>query len=128
MSIARKILELKTLSQTICGISKNNSTSTQIKILYFVDEYPNCSPQILISKLGIAKSNLALLTKQMIKDGLIVSKKGYNDGRSIFYSITQTGKKQLEEYLKNLEKIFHEHENQLSDSMTIVLEYLNKKV
>lgn len=129
MSIARQILELKTLSQTICSISKNDATFSEIKILYFVDEYPNCSPQILISKLGIAKSNLALLTKKMIKENLIISKKGHTDGRSIFYSITPTGKNMLDEYLASLEKVFHEQENyDLISSLGVVLEYLNKKV
>lgn len=129
MSIARQILELKTLTQTICSISKNDATFTELKILYFVDEYPNCSPQILISKLGIAKSNLALLTKKMIKENLIVSKKGYQDGRSIFYSITSTGKKMLDDYFESLNKIFHEQETQeITNSLSNILEYLNKKV
>ena len=129
MSIARQILELKTLSQTICSITKNKATSTEIKILYFIDEYKNCSPQVLISKLGIAKSNLALLTKKMIKENLITSKRGYQDGRSIHYSITSAGKKMLDEYILNLNKIFHEQESgELESSLKTILEYLNKKV
>ena len=128
MSLARKILEIKSLSQTICNISKNESTNTQIKVLYFVDEYSSISPQILISKLGIVKSNLALITKKMIQEGLIESKKGLNDKRSIFYTITPKGKEQLDLYLSELNKLFKFEDVELEDNMDKVLEFLNKKV
>ncbi len=128
MSLARKILEIKSLSQTICNISKNESTNTQIKVLYFVDEYSSISPQILISKLGIVKSNLALITKKMIREGLIESKKGLNDKRSIFYTITPKGKEQLDLYLSELNKLFKFEDVELEDNMDKVLEFLNKKV
>ena len=129
MSISRRILEAKTLAQTICNITKNEATSTELKVLYFVDTQKNCSPQILISKLGIVKSNLALITKKMIKDELISSKKSTTDRRAITYYILPKGKQMLDEYLENLDKIFHEHESEdLKKSLDIVLEYLNKKV
>ena len=128
MSIARKLLEIKSLSQTICNITKNETTNTQIKVLYFVDEYSSVSPQILISKLGIVKSNLALITKKMIEDDLIVSKKSLSDKRAIFYSITQKGKKMLDEYTQKLDKIFHEQDLEIEYNLDIILKYLNKKV
>ena len=128
MSIARKLLEIKSLSQTICSITKNETTNTQIKVLYFVDEYSSVSPQVLISKLGIVKSNLALITKKMIKNGLLISKKGFNDKRSIYYSITAKGKKMLDDYISELDKIFHEQDLELEYNMEVILKYLNKKV
>ena len=128
MSISRKILETKSLCQTICNISQNEATQTQVKLLYFIDEYGSCSPQILISKLGIQKTNLALITKQMINSGLIISKKGSYDHRSIFYSLTQKGKTMLNQYLENLDKVFHEQDFALENSLNEVLKYLNKKV
>ncbi len=128
MSIARKLLEIKSLSQTICNITKNETTNTQIKLLYFVDEYSSVSPQILISKLGIVKSNLALITKKMIEDDLIVSKKSLSDKRAIFYSITPKGKKMLDEYTQKLDKIFHEQDLEIEYNLDIILKYLNKKV
>ena len=128
MSISRKILETKSLCQTICGNMQTNSTQTVIKLLYFIDEYQNCSPQTLISKLGIKKTNLALITKQMINDGLIVSKKGSYDKRSICYSLTGNGKDVLNEYLENLDSIFHEQDITLEQNFDQILAYLNKKV
>ncbi len=128
MSISRKLLEIKSLSQTICNITKNETTNTQIKVLYFIDEYTSVSPQILISKLGIVKSNLALITKKMIKENLIVSKKSLSDKRAIFYSITPKGKKMLDTYTAELDKIFHDQDNEIEYNLDIILKYLNKKV
>ncbi len=125
---ARKILEIKALSQTICNISKNDATNNVLKVLYFVDEYQSVSPQILVSKLGIVKSNLALLTKKMIADGLIYSQKSLSDGRAITYQIAPKGKQMLNEYLDSLNKILHEQSSELSQSIDILLKYLNKKV
>ena len=128
MSLPRKILETKILCQTVCNITKRESTQTEIKVLYFIDEYESCTPSVLISKLGIVKSNLALLTKKMIKDNLIIAKKSLYDKRSIFYSITPTGKKMLNEYLLELEKVIHKNEYEVEQSLNKVLDYLNKKV
>ena len=125
---ARKILEIKALSQTICNISKNDTTNNVLKVLYFVDEYQSVSPQILVSKLGIVKSNLALLTKKMIADELIYSQKSLSDGRAITYQIAPKGKQMLNEYLDNLNKILHEQSSELSQSIDTLLKYLNKKV
>ena len=128
MSISRKLLEIKSLSQTICNITKNETTNTQIKVLYFIDEYTSVSPQILISKLGIVKSNLALITKKMIEENLIVSKKSLSDKRAIFYSITPKGKKMLDTYTAELDKVFHDQDNEIEYNLDIILKYLNKKV
>ena len=128
MSISRKILETKSLCQTICSLSQNEATQTEMKLLYFIDEYSNCSPQISISNLGIRKTNLALITKKMINAGLIVSKKGTYDHRSIFYSLTPKGKSMLNEYLENLDKIFHEQDSMLENNLDEILKYLNKKI
>ena len=128
MSISRKILETKSLCQTICQTAENDITNTDIKILYFIDEYYGCTTQTLISKLGIKKTNLAKETKKLENDGLIFSKKGNYNNRTITYSLTQKGKATLNSYLGNLDKIFHEQDAFLENSLDEILKYLNKKV
>ena len=125
---ARKILEIKALCQTICSTSNNESTNNELKVLFFVDEYQSISPQILVSKLGIAKSNLALMTKKMISDNLIYRQKSETDGRAILLSITPKGKKMLDDYLDKIAKIFPDENIELAKAMDIVLKNLNKKV
>lgn len=127
--LSKKILEIKSLTETICNLSKNDSSSTKLKVLYFIDEYQNISPQILIAKLGIVKSNLAIITKNLIKEELITSHKGPLDQRSVFYSITDKGKKMLGDYLLELDKILHTEIDDLVETrLDEVLAYLNKKV
>lgn len=125
---ARKLLEIKALSQTICNLTKNEATNNQLKVLYFIDEYKNVSPQILISKLGIVKSNLALLTKKMIESGLIESLHDNVDRRTITYRITSKGKAMLNAYLEKLDRIFKDNDPSLDASLDTILKFLNKKV
>lgn len=76
----------------------------RIKALFFVSENSACPPSLLIDNLNIAKSNLAILCKGLIEEGLIVSEKDEKDKRNIYYNITQQGKKELENYYSLLEK------------------------
>ncbi len=125
---ARKLLETKALCQTICNFSKNEATNNTLKVLYFIDEYKAVSPSLLISKLGIVKSNLALLTKNMIKDRLIEAYHTNIDRRTITYRITQKGRNMLNEYLEKIEKIFRNSDPSLEQAFDTILEFLNKKV
>ena len=82
----------------------------------------------MISKLGIVKSNLALLTKNMIKQHLI---EGYHtnvDRRTITYRVTQKGKNMLNEYLEKIQKIFNNSDPSLEQAFDTILQFLNKKV
>lgn len=130
MNTARKILEIKCLSQTLCQNGNAENTNNQLKVLYFIDEYQMVTPQLLISKLGIVKSNLALLTKSLMKEGLIVSNKSLADKRAIVYSITPKGKQILDEHLSSIARYIRQDEQtpELMSAIEIVLNYLNKKV
>lgn len=130
MNTARKILEIKCLSQTLCQNGNAENTNNQLKVLYFIDEYQMVTPQLLISKLGIVKSNLALLTKSLMKEGLIVSNKSLADKRAIVYSITPKGKQILDEHLSSITRYIRQDEQtpELMSAIEIVLNYLNKKV
>lgn len=130
MNTARKILEIKCLAQTLCQNGNIENTNNQLKVLYFIDEYQSVTPQLLISKLGIVKSNLALLTKSLIKDGLIVSSKSLADKRAIVYSITEKGKQILDEHISSISRYIRQDEQtpELMSALEIVLNYLNKKV
>ena len=125
---ARKLLETKALCQTICSLTKNETTNNTLKVLYFIDEYKDASPSLLISKLGIVKSNLALITKKMINDKLIESRHSGLDRRMITYHITQKGKDMLNAYLEKIEKIFRNSNPSVEQAFDTVLEFLNKKM
>ena len=128
MSIERKIFEIKCLTQTICTNISNDLTDNEVKILYFTDEYKSVSPQLLISKLGIVKTNLALLTKKMISKGLITSEKSYVNQKSIFYEITSLGKQKLNEVLTQIANTIQSSNNETEKLFNETLNFLNKKI
>lgn len=61
------------------------------KILILLNE-KSLSPFELIKILSIAKTNLALVCQDLIKDGLIKKEKDLIDKRNIIYSLTEAGK------------------------------------
>lgn len=65
-------------------------------------------PSELIEALGIAKSNLANLSKSLIAEGVIDSYKSMGNYRNIFYRITDKGLNELNAYKVSLYKVFGE--------------------
>lgn len=130
MKLARKLLEIRILSECVCdGWNKKNLEVNQ-KILFLIDEYEVCSPSVLISKIGLKKSNLALCCKGLIEQGKIEKFSSSNDKRQVFYKLTQKGKKEVEKIISNIDQMFREAEvgkNELRN-FTKVCELLNKKV
>lgn len=97
-SFAKNIIELKLASDRIAeGKGKGAGVFTvRYQILYLIASNDKISPQELIYELKMAKSNLALITKKMIKDGVISSFKEEGNRKQIYYSITEQGKKELQ--------------------------------
>lgn len=97
-SFAKSIIELKLASDRISeGKGKGAGVFTvRYQILYLISSKDRISPQELIYELKMAKSNLALITKKMIKDGVISSFKEDGNRKQIYYSITDQGKKELQ--------------------------------
>ena len=102
--LQEQMVELRILLQGICdgfnveNLNKKSSLTMRIKVLYALSKTERCCPSILIEKLGIAKSNLALLCKSMCEDGVIAVTKSDLDKRNIYYSITPAGKEELGEF------------------------------
>lgn len=124
MSTTDKIMEICLLTETIC------QSTQQAKILYVIDRHKVVSPKVLISKLGIVKSNLANLCKQLENDKMIRKIKKEEDKRSVFYEITTKGKCYLLSELSKIAMIFRKGEitEDISSSMDTILEFLNKKI
>ena len=97
-SFAKSIIELKLASDRIAeGKGKGAGVFTvRYQILYLIASKDKISPQELIYELKMAKSNLSLITKKMIKDGVISSFKEDGNRKQIYYSITDQGKKELQ--------------------------------
>ncbi len=107
--LADKIIELRiaTRRACMCENTDNNKKSTlslKTKILYLISK--NCNPKEITLMLCIAKTNLALIAKSLIADGLIVRHRGLRDKREISYTLTAKGKKYLNSCLEIIESNF----------------------
>ena len=64
----------------------------------------NYNSREILATLLIAKTNLALLTREMANEGLIEKTKGEIDRREVCYTLTQKGASYLNERKKSIEE------------------------
>jgi DNA-binding MarR family transcriptional regulator len=107
-SIAGNLVTVRMKLENICDgfdavcSSKKSLLTTRIKMLHLLSREGKLSPSIIISKIGVAKSNLAILAKGMIKDDLIEKIEDEFDRRVIYYNVTKAGKQLLDDSLKTI--------------------------
>lgn len=100
------------------------------KVLYVIHKYPSCPPSTLISSLGIAKSNLALLCKSLCDDGVIEATKGDRDQRNVYYTITPKGERELYEFyasMANDVKLTSREQVSMEKKFDDIIAFFNKK-
>lgn len=96
-SFAKSIIELKLATERIIEGKGQGAGVFTIKyqILYIIASNGKTSPQELIEELKMAKSNLAIIAKTMVKDGLITQYKEEGNKKQIYYGITTKGEQEL---------------------------------
>ena len=122
-----KIIEIEALLENITKHCAGNNL-LKMKILYFIEEYENLSVGMIIDKLGIKKSNFALMTRELEKEKLIYSKQGEIDKRCRMLFLTEKGKKVLSEYLLQVGKNFDEDDMEVSKAIETLNVFLNIKI
>ena len=107
-SLSKNIIELKIITDRLAeGETSGTSIFTNMhQVLFILNRKDTVSPREIISELNIAKSNLAILAKKMIEDGLIESHKDKNNKREIYYNITPLGCDVLQKRLDTIDEIF----------------------
>jgi len=106
-SFAKNVIELKLASdRLVVGKGEGAGVFTiKYQVLYLIASNERVSPQGLIKDLNMAKSNLALLAKKMIKEGLIISEKSEGNKKQIYYSLTDKGFNELLVKMNAIEKL-----------------------
>ncbi len=122
-----KLLEIEALTENILKHNAKNNL-LKFKVLYFISQYENLSIAMIISKLGLKKSNFALMTKDLENDGLIEARQGEIDKRCRMLFLTQKGKDELSIYLKSIEMFFKDADPQVEQALETLCSYLNKKI
>ena len=125
---SRNIVELKLISDRIAEGKgeKAGIFSNTYQILYILNRKEKVTPKELIAELNMAKSNLAILAKKMMKDGLIESHKDKSNKREIYYNITENGKEMLQEKLDNIDTVCDGDTKKVINLITRALEELKK--
>ena len=127
MKNADRLLEIEALTENLTKHLANNNL-LKMKVLYFISQYENLSVSMIIDKLGIKKSNFALMTKQLEDEGLICSKQGEIDKRCRLMTLTKKGKEELAAYLSSLKNSFKDMSGEVENAVEVLVNYLNKKI
>lgn len=110
LELIKNIVTLITRLENLCEgfdvSSKSVLLTSKIKILSEIDKATTISPSLLKTKVGLAKSNLAIVCAKMIEEGLILVAKDTLDARIKLYSLTEKGKKFLYDILNILNDNF----------------------
>ena len=134
--LQEQIVELRILLQSVCDgfdtqqLNKKSTLTMRTKVLYVIHKYPSCPPSTLISSLGIAKSNLALLCKSLCDDGVIDATKGDGDQRNVYYTITPKGERELYEFyasMANDVKLTSREQVSMEKKFDDIIAFFNKK-
>ena len=106
----KSVLMLASKLQNLCeGFYETNKSavfSAKIKILLETSTNQNVTPSYLKSRVGLAKSNIAILCNKLISENLIEKSKDSFDTREITYKITEKGNEYLNNFLSISKKNF----------------------
>lgn len=121
MKRIEQLIEIETLLENL--MKKNHPGGIlRMKILFFSRLYENLSISIIIEKIGIKKTNFALMTRALEEEGCLVVKKSNLDKRCRVIELTDKGNAELDAYIKDLEKIL----GATSPEVDYAIEVLNK--
>ena len=127
MKRAEKLIEIESLLENLMK-SRRDGSILRMKILFFCSIYENLSVSMIIEKLGIKKTNFALMTKELEKDGCLIIKKSSMDKRCHLIELTQKGKDELDKYLKEFDRVLGPTSPDVDYAVEVLSKFLNKLV
>lgn len=90
---------------------KKLNIDTEFKILHLLVNYGRLTPNEIVSKLYIAKSNLSNQCKLMMKEGLIKQYGDKDDKRVVCYGLCPKGEEKYNEVMSEVLKSFDKEVN-----------------
>ena len=127
MKNIEKLLEIEALIENLMKSHKEGGI-LRTKILFFCSLYQNLSVSMIIDKLGIKKTNFALMTAQLEKEGCIVIKKSNLDRRCRLVELTKKGREELDLYLKTMTKALGHTPVEVDKAIDTLSKFLNRIV
>ena len=104
---------------------RRTNIDIEFKILHLLETYGRLTPQELMQKLFIAKSNLSSQCKIMMQKSLIKQYADKQDRRVVCYGICALGKEQyqntLKDIIRNFENIVAEYDQEEAKQLVVKL-------
>ena len=113
--------------------NKKSNLTLKMKTLFLLSIHKELTPTKLIESLGLAKSNLTILCRSLLEEGLVTVRKSESDKRTITYILTNKGEKQLKNYLNQIKidniNLFKSEKGvkSLEKKISEILKLLNKR-
>ena len=95
---SEEILSLVINFENLLKGAEANRFDIKIKVLHLINNTEKATPNYLIEKLGMARSNLAIMCNKLHKDGYLIKCKEPLNKKEIFYCLTESGKALLNEH------------------------------
>ena len=127
-SFAKSIIELKLVSDRIIAGKGSGSGIFTVKyqMLYLIANNEKISPTELIHELNMAKSNLAILAKKLIDEGLILRVKEAGNNKQIYYIITEKGLNDLSIKMESIDNLCSEESKEMIKHLDKTVQTLKK--
>lgn len=122
-----KLIELEALTENVAKHFASNNL-LKMKVLYFINQYKNLSVSMFIDKLGLKKSNFALMAKELEDEGLVLSRQSEIDKRCRLMSLTEKGKAELDNFVRSFSVFFADGGTEVDKAIETLCTYLNKKI
>ena len=127
MKKAQNLLEIEALTENLMKKECENGL-LRMKVLSFISIYENLSVGMIIEKLGIKKSNFALICAELEREGLAVSKQAEIDRRCRTMSLTEKGKAELNAYFEKIDARIGETNMEVDKAIEVLIKFLNKRI
>lgn len=127
MDRASKLIEIEALAENLMKKHKNLSL-LKLKILFFASLYKNLSVSMIIEKLGVQKSNFALMSGEMQREGLVEIGQTEIDRRCRVLKVTEKGEKLLQECEHEIDEILGATNPEVDRALEVLANHLNKRV
>lgn len=127
MKRAEKFIEIESLIENLMK-SRRSGGILRMKILLFCSIYENLSVSMIIEKLGIKKTNFALMTSSLEKEGCLMVTQSNMDRRCHQIELTPKGREELNSYLSEVEKGLGATTTEIDNALEVISRYLNKVI